>query len=169
MGIQMKRKELIENFMMIFKLKITLWSPLFLQKYFSVVRAIPADTRRQINAGLTLVHRPRRWTTAKPTLIGRIVSAGIIWLKFPNHCLKLHVIQHVPTGVTVITWVNNSGYAVISDIMYHSVSGDRYPANTKHLYNIYTTLDQRPTLIQRCINVIQMFCVCWVEFSHAKR
>ena len=28
------------------------------------------------------------------------------------------------------------------------------PANTKHLYNIYTTS------AQHCINVIQMFCVC---------
>ena len=35
------------------------------------------------------------------------------------------------------------------------------PANTKHLYNIYTML------VQHCINVIQMFCVCWVaEFKY---
>ena len=32
------------------------------------------------------------------------------------------------------------------------------PANTKHLYNIYKMLDQ---LGRRCINVMQMFCVCW--------
>ena len=38
---------------------------------------------------------------------------------------------------------------------------DIYPANTKHLYDIYTMLDQH-WLVQRCTNVIQMFCVYWV-------
>ena len=37
-----------------------------------------------------------------------------------------------------------------------------YPANTKHLYKIYTELGQR-TLGRRCLNVIQMFSVCWVS------
>ena len=32
------------------------------------------------------------------------------------------------------------------------------PANIKHLYNIYTT---SPTLVQHCVDVIQIFCVCW--------
>ena len=37
------------------------------------------------------------------------------------------------------------------------IPGDRYPS--KHmLYKIYTTSAQRR---RRCINVIQMFCVCW--------
>ena len=36
----------------------------------------PADTRRWINIGLTLVHRLRRWTNVKPTLIQRLVPAG---------------------------------------------------------------------------------------------
>ena len=36
----------------------------------------PADTRRWINAALTLVQRRRRWTNIKPTLIQRLVSAG---------------------------------------------------------------------------------------------
>ena len=31
------------------------------------------------------------------------------------------------------------------------------PANTKHLHNIYTMLDQR----RRRINAMWMFCVCW--------
>ena len=35
----------------------------------------PADTRRWINVGLTLVHRLRRWTNVKPTLIQHLVSA----------------------------------------------------------------------------------------------
>ena len=39
--------------------------------------SIPANTRRWINVGLTLVHRLRRWTNVKPTLIQRRVSAGI--------------------------------------------------------------------------------------------
>ena len=36
----------------------------------------PADTRRLINVGLTLVQYRRRWTSVKPTLIKRLVSAG---------------------------------------------------------------------------------------------
>ena len=36
----------------------------------------PADTRRWINVGLTLVQRRRRWTDVKPTLVQRRVSAG---------------------------------------------------------------------------------------------
>ena len=37
----------------------------------------------------------------------------------------------------------------------------RYSLNTKHLYNICAMLGRR------CINVIQMFCICWLnrEFS----
>ena len=38
----------------------------------------PADTRRWINVGLTLVQRSRRWTNVKTTLIQRRVSAGNI-------------------------------------------------------------------------------------------
>ena len=36
----------------------------------------PANTRRWINVGLTLVQRRRRWTNVKPTLIQRLVSAA---------------------------------------------------------------------------------------------
>ena len=36
------------------------------------------DTRRLINVGLMLVHRLRRWTNVKPTLIQRLVSAGLL-------------------------------------------------------------------------------------------
>ena len=38
-------------------------------------RLTPADTTRRINVGLTLVHRLRRWTNVKPTLIQRVVSS----------------------------------------------------------------------------------------------
>ena len=34
-----------------------------------------------------------------------------------------------------------------------------YPANTKHLYIICTMLGQRR---RRWVDVVQMFCVCWV-------
>ena len=34
-----------------------------------------------------------------------------------------------------------------------------------HLYNIGPTSS---TLVQRCINAIQMFCVCWVKFTFKK-
>ena len=37
-GIQMKQKELTRSFCDVFNLKKTLWSPWFIQKYFSVVR-----------------------------------------------------------------------------------------------------------------------------------
>ena len=43
----------------------------------------PADTRRVINVGSTLVHRLRRWTNVKQTLIQRLVSAGVIVSCFP--------------------------------------------------------------------------------------
>ena len=46
------------------------------------IEAFPADTRRWINVGLALVHRLRRWTNAKPTLIQRLESAGIITAYF---------------------------------------------------------------------------------------
>ena len=35
-----------------------------------------ADTRRWINAGLTLVQRRRRWSSVKPPFIHRLVPAG---------------------------------------------------------------------------------------------
>ena len=35
-----------------------------------------------------------------------------------------------------------------------------YTVNAKHVYNIYTMLDQR------CIDVIQMFYVSWVLFKY---
>ena len=45
-----------------------------------------------------------------------------------------------------------------------------YPANTKHLYNICTMLDQRQ---RRWAGVVQMlykmFCVCWVAVSNNNR
>ena len=49
-------------------------------------------------------------------------------------------------------------------VFYHlSQLGDNntasLPSNAKHLYNIYTMVDQR----RRCVNVIHMFCVCWAK------
>ena len=58
------------------------------------------------------------------------------------------------------------GYIFISLAMFMG-SLCSYPTDTKHLYNIYTASAQRlSTLVQHCINVIQMFCVCWV-FHHS--
>ena len=45
---------------------------------------VSADRKRLINVGLTLLHRLRRWTNVKPTLIRRFVSAGVV---------------HVPRGI----------------------------------------------------------------------
>ena len=42
-----------------------------------------------------------------------------------------------------------------------------FPANTKHLYNIYIMLPASKTLGQRCINVMEMFCVCCVYTSES--
>ena len=41
-----------------------------------VIDTHPADTRRWINVGFTLIQRRRRWTNVKPTLTQRLVSAG---------------------------------------------------------------------------------------------
>ena len=45
--------------------------PFRLPDHTSWSRAPPADTRRLINVDLTLVHRPRRRTSVKSTLIQR--------------------------------------------------------------------------------------------------
>ena len=37
-----------------------------------------------------------------------------------------------------------------------------FPVNTKHLYNVYTMLDQRR---RHWADVVQMFCVCWVPLN----
>ena len=50
--------------------------------------AFPADTRRWINVGLTLVHRLRRWTNVKPTLFQRLVFTGLLpdmWAADPKN------------------------------------------------------------------------------------
>ena len=42
----------------------------------------------------------------------------------------------------------------------------RHPVNTTHMYDLYNVGPTSKTLGRRCINVIQMFCVCWeVGFS----
>ena len=74
----------------------------------------PSGTTRWINVGLTLVHRLRRWTNAKPTLIQQFVSAGcdvVCNLKF---------------------------FSVRLVIFFYGI-----PVNTKHLYDIYAMSDQR--------------------------
>ena len=37
-----------------------------------------------------------------------------------------------------------------------------YPANTKHCYDITDVGSTSKTLGRRCVNVINMFCICWV-------
>ena len=41
------------------------------------ITIFPADTKHSINVGLTLVHRLRRCTNVQPTLIQRLLSAGL--------------------------------------------------------------------------------------------
>ena len=60
---------------------------------------IQAATRLWINVGMTLVHRLRRWTSVKPTLIQRLVLAGyapvgLLYTKSDSH-------PHVPPCVTL--------------------------------------------------------------------
>ena len=43
--------------------------------------------------------------------------------------------------------------------LYAKTTGCHFPANEKYLYSIDA---MSKTLVQRCLNVIQMFCVCWV-------
>ena len=54
--------------------------------------------------------------------------------------------------------VNKLTYWLLPGINLPEVTTVTIPANTKHLYNIYTTSAQRR---RRYTNVIQMFCVCW--------
>ena len=86
----MKRKELTKIFIMnqiekkpsyikIFqrcKGNLTIWS--WSRPTQDATIHIPANTICWINVGLMLVHRRRRWTNVKPTLIQRLVSDGMI-------------------------------------------------------------------------------------------
>ena len=50
----------------------------------------------------------------------------------------------------------------------HSMCGVNIPVSTKHLYNInlYNVGPTSKTLGRRCINFIQMFCVCCKDTMH---
>ena len=53
-----------------------------------------------------------------------------------------------------------------STLRCHCKKGICNPANTKHLYDIISYNvgpTSSSTLVQRCINVTQMFCACWVQ------
>ena len=56
------------------------------------------------------------------------------------------------------------------DIYYNNVYylERSFPVNIKHLYNIlYNVGTMSSTLVQHCINVIQLFCVYWVVINHS--
>ena len=82
------------------------------QRISSKIWLSPADTRRWINVGLTLVHRLRRWTNGKPTLNQRLVSAGIRLTSFRHiiihleHCQKkyLHISHAFNSLVAIIDY-----------------------------------------------------------------
>ena len=52
--------------------------PYHIQRRYVFTENIPTDTRHCINVGLTSVHRLRRWTSVKPTLMHCLVSAGYL-------------------------------------------------------------------------------------------
>ena len=78
---------------------VQITSELWLQRQRRVVEKLcmsvwwmfPADTRRWLNVGYTLVQRRRRWTNVKPTFIQRLVSAGFVRR---NPCCQQGLIQY---------------------------------------------------------------------------
>ena len=66
-----------------------------------------ADTRRWINAGLTLVQRRRRWSNVKPVLIQRLVSAGVSHCAIMQSVNVLCMLKQTQTSICVgitCTW-----------------------------------------------------------------
>ena len=51
--------------------------------------------------------------------------------------------------------------------LYESISALQYPANTTFVLHLYNVDPPSSTLVQHCINSIQMFCVCWEVLSAA--
>ena len=73
---------------------------------------------------------------------------------------RLHVELCQNDGSVLTSFVYYKSEPMLGHI--HNV----HPTNTKHLYNIYTMLEQRRRRWMlgrpcRLINVIQLFCVCW--------
>ena len=143
----------------------------------------PANTICLSDVGAMLTYRLRRWPSTVPILGKHIVFAVsvpqketkqyhenfyVIWL--PT-CIFSISMSKVKNLLLYILWKTNrvlennlnvyyihsssqvSARKYIADVAHYIILW-RYPANTKHLYNIYTTLDQH------CINVIQMSYHC---------
>ena len=64
---------------------------------------VSADTKRWINDGLPMVHRLRRWTNVKPTLIPRLVSAGVKYDVIQYNMKPLwHTISHTHDKLLIL-------------------------------------------------------------------
>ena len=64
--------------------------------------------------------------------------------------------------MVILTWTNWNWWLSVMSV---GVTREQLsiPANTKHLYNIYTTS------VQHCINVIQVFCDCWYIINKLRK
>ena len=95
----------------------------------------PADTRRWINAGLTLVQRLQRCTNVKLTLIQRIVSAGP---NFPRNILCFRL-DHNYAGPAYYAlgrhWINFGSNSMGFKSMYHRPTYGPSDILLSHLYH----------------------------------
>ena len=90
---------------------VQITSALWLQRQRRVVEKLcmtvwwmfPADTRRWMNFGYTLVQRRRRWSNVKPTFIQRLVSAGFVRR---NPCCQQGRIQYCGQDQTQVCRTN---------------------------------------------------------------
>ena len=100
----------------------------------------PTDTRRWINAGLTLVQRRRRWTNVKPTLIQRLVSAGPHW-HWCTSKSRIDVLFHTLvwkylSGVSIVTAKNIQHIHLLSGkILFLEDYNKSFSGNLFHWFN----------------------------------
>ena len=93
------------------------------------LRNSPADARRWINVGLTLVHRLRRWTNVKPTLIQHLVSAGsgrsLIYALFGRGNFLKSKQSLLLTFANCTSQLDNWCFGPMPMIHHHPLAGDQ--------------------------------------------
>ena len=108
------------------------------------------------------------WNIEMPPLTVLRQIQATRWLQYLYYFI-IYVLHHcrlVLCFCITISDLNNRnvyGLMYMQSIFVHSsvYHNNAIPANTKHLYNISTMLAWSG---RRCINVVQMFCVCWDIF-----
>ena len=116
-----------------------------------------------------LIHRLRRWPNIKTPLSQHIVTTAVPENTIPWPNVELMLGQRRrrwpsmnPTLVE-LTIKPLSATVIVFNLFYLAVQ----IRSSQQTQNICITFIQRrptsSTLVQHCINVIQMFCVCWVR------